>query len=307
MPHDPDKSRSWIGRALDDSVLGALRSGLSATQLWSALLDIVEQRAGQRTIPDLRRQWESDRFVAPAYIDQRTLLELDRELLAAASDFEALELSPLAPLGVCSQVAPTSQNRVVSTMRGSEVVSDPTNVLALESARRLRENPHATVRLATSHRCVRAQEVPNRAGFAAHFRMFCLVSAGHEAKDQAFTVDAFIEHIQVHLSALDRLERCGYDFPERRLKILATEARKPLAERIAAAIGALPVEHEELTHPYYHGVRLMISARNRQGEDIPLIDGGAFDWLAKLAANRKLVLVASAIGSQLAAHLFRRP
>ena len=173
---------------------------------------------------------------AGSYVDQRTLLDLDRELLAAASDFEALELSPLAPLGVCSRVAPTSQNRVVSTTRGSEVVSDPTNVLALECARRLRENPHATVRLATSHRCVRAQEVPRRAGFAAHFRMFCLVSAGRESKDQAFTVDALIEHLHVHLSALDRLAGMrGYDFPQRRLRILATEARKPLAERIGGS------------------------------------------------------------------------
>ena len=50
----------------------------------------------------------------------------------------------------------------------------------------------------------------------------------------------------------------------------------------------------------------MLSARNPQGEDIPLIDGGAFDWLGQLSANRKLVLVASAIGSQLAAYMFRK-
>jgi hypothetical protein len=49
----------------------------------------------------------------------------------------------------------------------------------------------------------------------------------------------------------------------------------------------------------------MIDARGTEGDSIPLIDGGVFDWLAKLTANRKVVFVASAIGSQLAAHLFR--
>jgi hypothetical protein len=40
-------------------------------------------------------------------------------------------------------------------------------------------------------------------------------------------------------------------------------------------------------------------------EAIPLIDGGAFDWLRKLKSNQKLSFVASGMGSQLAAYLFR--
>jgi hypothetical protein len=60
-----------------------------------------------------------------------------------------------------------------------------------------------------------------------------------------------------------------------------------------------------LTHSYYDGLRFMIGARAPGGEDIPLIDGGTFVWLSKLASNRKLVFVASALGSQLAAHRFR--
>jgi hypothetical protein len=50
----------------------------------------------------------------------------------------------------------------------------------------------------------------------------------------------------------------------------------------------------------------MISARSVEGDSIPLIDGGAFDWLTKLGANRKLAFVASAIGSQVAAFAFRK-
>lgn len=302
---DESSAREWIGRGLDETALAALRVDLPATTLWSLLLDVIERRAARRSPTDLNRQWESDRFVAPAYLDQRTLLELDRELFAAAEGFEAIELSPLAPLGVCSGVARTSQNRVVSTMRGTEVVSDPSNVLALESARRLRADASGIVRLATSHRCVRAQEVPPLPGFAAHFRMFCMTSAAHETKDQAFTVDSLVEHIRVHWRALDRLERIGYRFADRRVRLLATAVRRPLAERIAAQLTDVPIVHDTPTHDYYEGLRFMLGARSIAGDDIPLIDGGAFDWVAKLAANRKLVFIASAIGSQLAAYLYR--
>ena len=35
--------------------------------------------------------------------------------------------------------------------------------------------------------------------------------------------------------------------------------------------------------------------------ELPLIDGGAFDWVSRLSANRKHVFVASGLGSQLVA------
>jgi hypothetical protein len=290
-----------------DAAYTALASGLAASDLWSLLLSVIEQRAAQRTPPSVNQQWQRDRFVCPADIDQRTLNALDGHLLAAASEFESLELSPLAPLGSCSAIARASQNKIVSTVRGTEVVSDPTNVLALESARRLTDDPVKLVKLATSHRCVRTQPVPKGAGFAAHFRMFCLTTAGHERKDHGLLVEALSEHIRTHLNALNLLERNGYDFPVRSIKLLATPQREALGRRIADSLGAAPLVFETLTHEYYDGLRFMISARCPTGEDIPLIDGGAFNWMAKLASNHKLVFVASAVGSQLAAHLFRVP
>ena len=170
--------RNWAHAGIQEAAYAALAQGLAASELWSLLLGVVEQRAAQRSAADVQQQWEQDRFVCPAYVDQRTLNQLDSHLLAAASAFEALELSPLAPLGSCSAVALASQNKIVSTVRGTEVVSDPTNLLALESARRLRKNGGQTVKLTTNHRCVRAQAVPKVSGYAAHFRLFCITSAG---------------------------------------------------------------------------------------------------------------------------------
>jgi hypothetical protein len=305
MTREPDRTtRSWI-HDFDLETVRKLQKDLPASQLWTLLLDVLEHRAADRTPARLMQQWEHDRFVTPSYVDQRTQLEIDRHLFAAAPQFEALELSPVAPLGITSAIALTSQNRVVSTARGTDVVSDPTNVLALESARRLRADGTSIVRLATSHRCVRAQQIPKIPGFAAHFRMFCLTSAAHETQDQGFTVNALVEHVRTHWAALDLLEQHGYRFEHRVVKLLATPARAPLADRIAASLAPIEVRREPLTKAYYDGLRFMIDARTTSGDDIPLIDGGAFDWVAKLASNRKLVFVASAIGSQLAAKAYR--
>ena len=299
------QDNSWATQGVDEAAYAALARGMPASEVWSLLLSVLRERAEHRTARALTEQWERDRFVQLSYIDQRTLIDLDSHLLAAAADFEAVELSPLAPLGATSSVALTTQNRVVSTVRGTEVVSDPTNVLALESARRLREDPARIVRFCTSHRCVRAQAVPKVPGFAAHFRMFCMSSAAHERKDQAFVTEALLHHIRTHLQALDRLEQHGYRFPNRRVRLLATEQRAPLARRIAESIEGVPVALEPLEQQYYDGLRFMISANSVSGGDIPLIDGGAFNWLHELAANHKLVFVASAIGSQLAAYAYR--
>src|SRR5204863_6400616 len=95
-------TRSWTTAGIGEEARAALFEGLPASEVWSLLLDVLARRAAQRTPPGLLQQWERDGFTHPAPIDQRTLNALDGHLLAAAGAFEALELSPLAPLGVCS-------------------------------------------------------------------------------------------------------------------------------------------------------------------------------------------------------------
>lgn len=296
--------RTWSRASTGAVDYTALATGLAATELWSLLMDVIERRAEQCTPTDVRQKWQRDRFVQPSQIDQRTFNAIDGHLLSAAASFEAMELSPLAPLGTCSATALVSQNKIVSTIRGTEVVSDPTNVLALECAGRLTADPTRIVRIATSHRCVRAQPYPKEPGFAAHFRLFCLATGGHELKDHGLVVQALSQHIATHLEGLTRLERQGYDFPGRRVRILASPANERLGRRIAASAGNVPVQFETLDHGYYHGLRFMIDAVGPNGTRIPLIDGGAFDWLEKLLSNRKMIFVASALGSQIAAYLF---
>jgi hypothetical protein len=299
-------TRSWIAAGLPPGAWEALADGLPPSRLWSLLMDVVEARAARRRPSDVAAQWQGDRFVQPSIVDQRTLVEVDRHLLAAASGFDAIELSPVAPLGVCSMMGRASQHKVLTALRGTEVVADPTNVMALECARRVRRNPSATVRLATSHRCVRTQPLPPDPAFTANFRIFCLASAALERGDHAVVVSALVEHVTTILQAFDRLEQHGFAFPNRRVTVLAAEPRAALGDRIASGIAVAPVERARLDHPYYSGgLRFQINAGATGGGGFPLADGGAFDWVATLTSNRKAVYVASGIGSQLVALLFR--
>lgn len=298
-------TRRWIEQSVGVEALEQLAAGLTGSELSSVLLEVTQRRAAARTPAEVLAQYQRDRFCRPAEVDPRVSLDVDRQLFAAADGFDAIELSPVAPLATCSSVGPTAQHRVLSALRSTEIVADPTNVLALECALRLRAG-RAAVHLATSQRVIRAQPVPKLPGYAQHFRIFVLASGGIEARDHGFTVAALERHIRTMLAALDRLEAHGCAFGARRVDLLATPARAALADRIAAALGGVAVQRKPLEHPYYSaGLRYMLWVTAPDGSELPLIDGGAFDWLATLSSNRRAVYVASGAGAQLIALRFR--
>lgn len=294
-------NRDWITNA----ELARLARELGGSELQSLLLEILRERARARSPADVLAQYRRDRFTRPAPIDQRTFVEIDHHLLAAATRFEAIELSPVAPLGACSAIALIDQNRVLSALRGTEVVSDPTNVLALECAERLRAVPSAAVHLATSQRVVRAQPAPKLPGYSQHFRIFVLASAGRERAEHGFAVETLVLHIRTMMHALDQLEAHGYRFGARRVDLKTIAERDAIAERVAAALGDLSIERRPLDHAYYAGVRYNIWVTTPDGIQVPLIDGGLCDWVARLTSNRRHVYVVSGMGAQLVAHAFR--
>src|SRR5688572_28589876 len=297
-------NRGWIVEHVGSSAFDKLATGLAGSQLHSVLLEVMRRRARTRSPTDVLAQYRRDAYCSPAPIDLRASLAVDNHLLTAAEDFEAVELSPVAPLGACSTVAVTDQNRVLSALRMTEVVSDPTNVLALGCAL-MRACQATPVHLATSQRVIRAQPVPKKPGHSQHFRVFVLASGGRESRDHAFTVDTVVRHVRTMLRALEQLERHGYSFGRRRVDVLATSARKELGDRVAESIGDLATR-KPLEHPYYSGgLRYQIWVTAPGGAELPLVDGGLFDWLAKLASNRRAVYVATGTGAQLIALRFR--
>ena len=297
-------NRAWIVESVGATAFSRLADGLTGSALQSLLLEVMHARAEARCASELVDQYGRDRFCAPSAVDLRAMLAIDAQLLEAAGRFEAVELSPVAPLGTSSVVGPSHQNRVLSALRATEVVSDPTNALALECSLRMRASPSADIHLATSHRVLRAQPVPRQPGYAQHFRLFALGSGGVERKDHAFTVETIVLHVRTMLAGLLRLEQLRYSLHRPRVEVLVSAEKRQLGSRIADVLDA---DIQPLEHPYYSGgLRYRIWVSLPDGGELPLADGGAFDWLGQLSSNRRAVFIGSGLGSQLIALRFAR-
>jgi hypothetical protein len=293
-----DSSRSAADRvwaALPSGARSVLEEGLSPTDLQTLLLDLARTRSARIDPSRLRQRWAEDRFVQPAEVDPRRLAGLlARAWTLLPAEFTGVELSPVAPFGTCSAVGPVDQNRVVSTVRGSEVVSDPTNVLALEAERRRRYS-RDDVHLAAHQRVLRGQRFP--AGFSAHFALLALLSSGRD-RGSSVTELAFLRR---HLTAWRALvhdtlgpERCWINY--------STFGDRKLAERIADQLEPdfpelRPAEESMPGGGYYAGLRFMIMAPTADGQ-LDIGDGGLTDWTAQLAADAKERCLVSCVATE---------
>ncbi|GAA1054950.1 hypothetical protein GCM10017608_18020 [Agromyces luteolus] len=272
-----------------------------------ALLAEAREAAARRRPVDLLAQWADDATVAASAVDLRTSVALDALALESAPGYDAVLLSPVAPLGASSVMAPTSQDRVLSTIRPVEVVSDPTNVLALEAARRVRAAPGEPVRLCTVHQVLRMQPVPPGHGHTRHFRLFALADAGRAEPSDAFEVRSVVAHLAVHRRVIDAASaRFGFPVGDARAIVRADPARPALGDRVAEAIaGEFPdvrVDREALDGSYYDGLRVGYGvAVGGRGEFREIVDIGRVRWVGELVGDRRVRFVTSAIGLQLLA------
>src|SRR5262245_14699115 len=137
----------------------ALTERLSPTDLQTLLLEVYRRRAAAVTPSRLLARYEDNRFVVKSPVDPLDLARLEASIhdRLPAHDITGLTLSPVSPLGTNAAIATVDQNNVLSTIRNTEVVSDATNVLALECAVRrralLRADPRSRdqVRLGATH------------------------------------------------------------------------------------------------------------------------------------------------------------
>ena len=130
-----------VWRRLGGPARNALLRDLPGAELIAILLDISRVRASDLSDADLARHWREDPFLAPSTADPRELLRVELALWdLLPQTVVALDLSPLAPLGSVSRLSGIGQNRALVTARGSEMIFDPVQPLALEAARRRRSN-----------------------------------------------------------------------------------------------------------------------------------------------------------------------
>lgn len=272
------------------------------------LLAEARAEAAGRRPTDLLAQWATDATVRPSPVDLRVSSSLDALALDAAPEYDGVLLSPVAPLGATSVLAPTSQDRTLSTIRPTEVVSDPTNALALECAARLRGDARAHVRLCTVHQLLRMQPTAG-AAHTKHFRLFSLVDAGIGTAEDSFEVQAVVAQLAVYRRLLEAAASTHGFFWQRPLTTVRADASHPaLGDRVARAVADaqpdLEVRREELTSAYYHGLRVGFGVHDRDGAYREIVDLGVFDWVARLTSNRRHRFVASGLGIQLLPILF---
>jgi hypothetical protein len=184
------------------------------------------------------------------------------------------------------------QNNVVTTMRLTEVLSDPTNMLALEAALERRVNDASTVRLAAKHRVLRAQRFDGPRSFA-HFSLLGMVSAGRDQGDRSFEVAELIRHIQSLVAAVIAIDAAA----EVVVQVSDHSGRFDEAQVIVDELDVEATVDPDRTHGrgYYEHLCFKIGVR-RHDEIVEVGDGGSTSWTQHLLADRKERLVISGSG-----------
>ena len=299
MAENEDQAGERVWQAMPAGAREALTRDLPPADLRTLLLAVARARAGQVTPAQVMRRWQQDRFVRPAAADPRRVAAVEARLWQLLpDDFTGIELSPVAPLGTCTAVAPLSQNRVVSTVRATEVVSDSTNALAVEAAvRRRGQAKDGHVSLAACHRQLRAQLFGP--GAAAHFRLFALVSSARDSGSGRTEASLLTRHLDYWLTVLETL------LPHRRPRIELSVFDSPvLARRLADTILPGLGEHAPFIiedpgrtrgRGYYTGFALRIT---EERSDTELGDGGLTSWTAQLTQDAKERCLVSCIATE---------
>ena len=292
-----------------------LSDAFSASDLQSLMMEVYAHRTENMTPADVFKSYQKDRFVKPANSTVFAILEFDKIAFELANKlkFSPLELSPIAPLGVCSVVATAHQNKIISTIRNIEVLSDCTNVLALECAVRRKEllklnsKSQEQICLCTSHRLVRTQPIPDPR-FLPHFKIFGLCSAGRDIGNFKFEINNLKEQLKFYLKFMT-LEKSPYLFKNIQVLVTVMESDKitnliekeifnPMREIYPTVSFEFHPERKS-GRGYYKGLCFQVNAENKLGDLFMLADGGMTDWTQQYLSSKKERLLISGVGSEL--------
>ncbi|MFI5314613.1 MAG: hypothetical protein ACHQ6T_02850 [Myxococcota bacterium] len=292
-----DQILARIERELGVTGLAERLSGrIQQADLHSLLLEVFRKRAGERSPADVLADYAANRLVRPSTADPRALARFDAAAFAALPrGFEAIELSPVSPLGTSSVLATVHQDKALASIRSVEVLSDATNVLALECALRRRKS-REPVHLAASHRHLRTQAFSGSLSFA-HFRLFALCSAGSDSRGVRFHQSACDAHLRFYAELLR-----AFVGPSVALRVALTdldsEAPRAALRWDDPRVEVVFDQSRASGRGYYTDVCFKIHARDPGGTWLELGDGGAVDWTRKLLSNAKERLVISGISSE---------
>lgn len=286
----------------DPELLTKLLS-LPGADLGTLLLYLFRMRTENISPTAMPGAFGANRFCKPSDIDPAAFHAFEHELLTLAKvhGIEGILLSPAAPLGSCSVFGCVNQNNVVSSLRGTEMLSDPTNMLAIILADRLKNGADNREPLHTcaTARVVRAQAFPDLPGFHAHFGLFCMVSAGRASASYGCERELLIKHLVYYRELLlNRFggtltvclrKRGGYRDGDGFWNSMVTLVRKELPDV------ALTFDTEHEDNLYYRGINFKMYLE-KNGETTEIGDGGFVDWMQQMTGSKKERYLISAIG-----------
>lgn len=235
---------------------------------------------------------------------QSVLLEVHRRLADGLTPHAVLERHAQSRF---LHSAPVDQNKVVTADRNVEVVSDSTNVLALEAALRRRAalpEPHgagSVVRLAASQRQVRAQRYGDPRT-PAHFGLLAVVAAGRATPRSSFECGALVEQVEYFVSLLRRwrpawtVEVVVTDFAGRS-RLLEEQVLAPLGELAPHLDVRVDFDRQE-GRGYYLDLCYKLHVVTESGASVEVADGGSTDWTRKLLSDRRERLVIGGLGTE---------
>jgi hypothetical protein len=222
-------------------------SDLPPYKITPILIKISKERVKKISPPDLLKAYDAKLdFFGVSCLSQDEILKFKRTFYSILPEhFDSVEISPIAPLGANSVITNISQDKVMSTTRGSEVVGDPTTSLILEAASRRKKyaksnNFDRKVDLATFHRVLRMQSFDKSKGYMQQFNLLGMASAGKDKNYQKFVAEVFLEHISILLEFVNELNDSYYCFRNVTVKISSTR----ILENI---INSLDISREEIT------------------------------------------------------------
>lgn len=277
-------------------------ANLPGSSLNSVLLELFRVRARKVKPAGLLNEFGKNRFVTPSTVDPIAFRQLEIRCLelAKARGFTPITLSPLTVFGTCASVGFVDQNNVLTALRGTEVVSDATNVFALLMAKEFRKrNNRSIIKYAATHRHVRTQSLNNPA-FTAHFSIFCMATGGMDTGNFSFELEQLLDHINAHYSVLTNETNKDKLLVRIYLKQNNTTFEDKLKKGLESFNRRVPIKIEKQSDvgDYYKMVRFRFFLQHK-GNEINLSDGGFVDWTQKLIPNKKHRLIISGIGTEL--------
>lgn len=309
MPLENEIVKKILEKSRNKDLMEVLTKTLSYTELNTLLLEVYKIRCDEIKPADLMKNYEKNKYVKPSSEDPIKLRKLEIEILNIAKTFffTPIELSPVAPFGACSGVAPVNQNNILSSIRGTEVLSDSTNSMALyicSLKKSLNKDKSSgddkLLKYCTVIRHIRTQTIVNPL-FTPHFLPFCMVASGRDNGSYSFEKDNILEHINFYKAVLKdlahvetfklKLFKTGADETSDKLfMVLSDHIRKNMDDKIN-----IVEDMGRINNKYYKGIQFKIYI-DINGSEAEAADGGFVDWSQKLLENKKERMIISAIG-----------